>query len=67
MIGGLQAYLEPPEEEESLIRDYNNALNGNLLRANTLPYKIAKHHVEKFKETRRNIKNSLGIKIIQEV
>ncbi|XP_065360117.1 RNA polymerase II-associated protein 1 [Calliphora vicina] len=51
LIGGLEAYLQPAEEEESLIRDYNNALNGNLLRANTLPHKIATHHVEKFKES----------------
>ncbi|XP_023294123.2 RNA polymerase II-associated protein 1 [Lucilia cuprina] len=53
LIGGLEAYLEPPEEEESLIRDYNSALNGNLLRVNTLPHKIATHHVEKFKESQR--------------
>ncbi|KAM7358732.1 RNA polymerase II-associated protein 1 [Cochliomyia hominivorax] len=62
LIGGLEAYLEPAEEEESLIRDYNNALNGNLLRMNTLPYKIAKHHVEKFKETHQHFNNKSNLK-----
>ncbi|XP_061386272.1 RNA polymerase II-associated protein 1 [Musca vetustissima] len=50
LIGGLTAYLEPCEEEESLLKEYNTALNLNLVRPNTLPYKIAKHHLDKFKE-----------------
>ncbi|KAL9929060.1 RNA polymerase II-associated protein 1 [Glossina fuscipes fuscipes] len=50
LIGGLSAYLEPAEEEESLLKAYNQALNTNLLSLNSLPYKIAKHHVEQFKQ-----------------
>ncbi|XP_073843572.1 RNA polymerase II-associated protein 1 [Musca autumnalis] len=50
LIGGLKAYLEPLEEEESLLKEYNTALNLNLIRPNTLPYTIAKHHLDKFKE-----------------
>ncbi|XP_075159496.1 RNA polymerase II-associated protein 1 [Haematobia irritans] len=50
LIGGLNAYLYPCEEEESLVKLYNEALNMNLVRQNTLPYLIARHHVEKFKE-----------------
>uniref|UniRef100_A0A1A9ZVS9 RNA polymerase II-associated protein 1 N-terminal domain-containing protein n=1 Tax=Glossina pallidipes TaxID=7398 RepID=A0A1A9ZVS9_GLOPL len=53
LIGGLSAYLEPAEEEESLLKAYNQALNTNLLSLNSLPYKIAKHHVEQFKQ--RNV------------
>lgn len=50
LIGGISAYLEPTEEEESLVKAYNEALNLNLVRPNTLPYKIAKHHLNNFKE-----------------
>ncbi|XP_011296625.2 RNA polymerase II-associated protein 1 [Musca domestica] len=50
LIGGLTAYLEPHEQEESLLKEYNTALNLNLVRPNTLPHKIAKHHLDKFKK-----------------
>uniref|UniRef100_A0A1A9WBV2 RNA polymerase II-associated protein 1 C-terminal domain-containing protein n=1 Tax=Glossina brevipalpis TaxID=37001 RepID=A0A1A9WBV2_9MUSC len=50
LIGGLTAYLEPAEEEESLLKAYNQALNTNLLRLNSLPYEIAKHHIEQFQQ-----------------
>ncbi|XP_013115843.2 RNA polymerase II-associated protein 1 isoform X1 [Stomoxys calcitrans] len=50
LIGGLNAYLYPCEEEASLVKLYNEALNMNLVRPNSVPYKIARHHVDKFKE-----------------
>ncbi|XP_055910771.1 RNA polymerase II-associated protein 1 [Eupeodes corollae] len=50
LIGGLDAYLNPPEVEESLINCYVRALCSNSLRPNTIVHKIAQHHVEKYNE-----------------
>ncbi|XP_026313425.1 RNA polymerase II-associated protein 1 [Hyposmocoma kahamanoa] len=43
-------YFYPEETDESLIRSYSQALSGNLLRPNTISYRIASHHVEAFKK-----------------
>ncbi|CAD7002728.1 unnamed protein product [Ceratitis capitata] len=49
LINGISAYLEPVEEEESLIKSYAHALSTNDVRVGSLPYKIAKYHVEHFR------------------
>lgn len=43
---GMNAYLYPEETDESVLKSYHRALSSNLLRPNTIPYKIAHHHVE---------------------
>lgn len=45
----LQEYLYPQELDDSLIKSYFRALSSNLLRPDTIVYKIAKHHAECFK------------------
>ncbi|KAJ0173342.1 hypothetical protein K1T71_011518 [Dendrolimus kikuchii] len=45
----LQDYLYPSETDESLIKSYFQAFSSNLLRPDTIAYKIAKHHIECFK------------------
>ncbi|XP_055842449.1 RNA polymerase II-associated protein 1 [Episyrphus balteatus] len=55
LIGGLDAYLNPTELEESLINCYARALYSNSLRPNTIVHKIAQHHVQKYNE---NVNNS---------
>lgn len=52
LVGGFDNYLNPEENDISLIKSYNQALNGNLLRKGSVPYLIASHHVEKFKQRR---------------
>ncbi|XP_053953589.1 RNA polymerase II-associated protein 1 isoform X1 [Anastrepha ludens] len=49
LINGLRSYLEPFEEDTSLIKAYAFALTTNDVRPGTIPYKIAKYHVEHFK------------------
>lgn len=49
MLGGLDAYLTPFEEDESLVKSYARALNSNLLRMNTVPHQIALHHLNNYK------------------
>lgn len=46
---GLNDYLYPEENDESLLKCYFRALNSNLLRKGTIAYKIAEHHVNNFK------------------
>lgn len=60
LIGGIKSLLEPEETEISLIKSYNQALNSNLLRQGSIPYLIAKHHVEKFKQ-RQQLNKSIQI------
>lgn len=45
----LEEYLYPDETDESLLKSYFRALNGNLLRPNTIVHRIASHHVERYK------------------
>ncbi|XP_050335533.1 RNA polymerase II-associated protein 1 [Bactrocera neohumeralis] len=54
LINGLGAYLEPAEQDESLIKAYALMLNTNDVRVGTIPYKIAKYHLEHFKKTPKN-------------
>ncbi|XP_046867781.1 RNA polymerase II-associated protein 1 [Drosophila willistoni] len=44
LIGGLDAYLEPVEEEPSLLQLYGDALHRQLVRPGSIAYKIARHH-----------------------
>lgn len=43
-------YLHPVETEESLIKSYRMALSTNQLREDSIPWKIAKHHVDAYKK-----------------
>ncbi|XP_018801477.1 PREDICTED: RNA polymerase II-associated protein 1 [Bactrocera latifrons] len=54
LINGLGAYFEPAEQDESLIKAYALILNTNEVRVGTIPYKIAKYHLEHFKKTSKN-------------
>lgn len=44
MIGGLDAYLEPVEDEPSLVKLYGDALQRQLVRPGSIAHTIAKHH-----------------------
>ncbi|XP_017043224.1 RNA polymerase II-associated protein 1 [Drosophila ficusphila] len=44
LMGGLSAYLEPVEEEPSLVKLYGDALEEQLVRPGSIAYRIAKHH-----------------------
>lgn len=45
----LDDYLSPPETDLSLLKNYHSALKNHLLRAGTITYKIANHHIEAVK------------------
>ncbi|XP_014354606.2 RNA polymerase II-associated protein 1 [Papilio machaon] len=45
----LNDYLYPEENDESLLKCYFRALNSDLLRRGTIVYRIAEHHVNRFK------------------
>ncbi|KAH8380353.1 hypothetical protein KR009_010175 [Drosophila setifemur] len=44
LMGGLSAYLEPVEEEPSLVQLYGDALERQLVRPGSIAFQIAKHH-----------------------
>lgn len=44
LMGGLSAYLEPVEEEPSLVKLYGDALAQKMVRPGSIAYRIAKHH-----------------------
>ncbi|KAH8386079.1 hypothetical protein KR200_000896 [Drosophila serrata] len=44
LIGGLSAYLEPVEEEPSLVQLYGDALEQRLVRPGSIAFRIAQHH-----------------------
>ncbi|XP_064547522.1 RNA polymerase II-associated protein 1 isoform X2 [Drosophila montana] len=44
LIGGLNAYLEPVEDEPSLVKLYGDALQRQLVRPGSIAHTIAKHH-----------------------
>ncbi|XP_034827914.1 RNA polymerase II-associated protein 1 [Maniola hyperantus] len=46
----LDEYYYPEETDESLLKSYARALSSNLLRPDTIVYKIAQHHIECFKK-----------------
>nr|CAH7722047.1 unnamed protein product [Callosobruchus chinensis] len=49
----LNRYLEPPEEELSLLKCYRRAIVNSLVKKNTVLYTIANHHVEQFVAKRK--------------
>lgn len=49
IIGNLEDYLEPVETDRTLLKSYFNALNSNELIPDSLPYRIATHHIEAHK------------------
>ncbi|XP_047514126.1 RNA polymerase II-associated protein 1 [Pieris napi] len=55
---GIEAYLYPEETDESVLKSYHRALTSNLLRPETLAYKIAHHHVESYKK-QKSMSNNL--------
>ncbi|KAH8296600.1 hypothetical protein KR054_008495 [Drosophila jambulina] len=44
LMGGLSAYLEPVEEEPSLVQLYGDALEQRLVRPGSIAFRIAQHH-----------------------
>nr|ACV53878.1 GH25610p [Drosophila melanogaster] len=44
LMGGLFAYLEPVEEEPSLVKLYGDALAQKMVRPGSIAYRIAQHH-----------------------
>ncbi|VEN64180.1 unnamed protein product [Callosobruchus maculatus] len=54
----LKCYLEPPEEEMSLLKCYRRAIVNSLVKKNTVLYRIANHHVEQFVAKRKKEKES---------
>lgn len=50
LLCNLNEYLYPLESDESLIKSYAIALATNQLRENSIPWKIARHHVDCFKK-----------------
>uniref|UniRef100_A0A1B0CE78 Putative rna polymerase ii-associated protein 1 n=1 Tax=Lutzomyia longipalpis TaxID=7200 RepID=A0A1B0CE78_LUTLO len=55
--GSIDPYLEPPETDSSLLKLYSLALNSNCLRKDSLPHKIAQHHLMR-SSLSRNSSNS---------
>ncbi|KAJ8975452.1 hypothetical protein NQ317_000701 [Molorchus minor] len=55
-ICDLNLFLEPPEEDASLIMCYRRAIVNNLLKKNSVLYHIAKHHVEMFMSKKKTNK-----------
>lgn len=51
LIGDLKDYLEPPEVDVALLKCYYQAINSSILLSNSVPYKIATHHLNKHKAT----------------
>lgn len=49
LIGTLDDYLNPPESDKILLKSYYQAINSHILLPNTIPYKIAEHHVNAYK------------------
>jgi RNA polymerase II-associated protein 1 len=50
LVENFQGYLEPIETDESLLKCYSRALSSNLLREDSLPWKIATHHLKNAKK-----------------
>ncbi|XP_016992138.2 RNA polymerase II-associated protein 1 [Drosophila rhopaloa] len=44
LMGGLSAYLEPVEQEPSLVQLYGDALQQQLVRPGSIAHRIAQHH-----------------------
>lgn len=55
LIGGsIDDYLNPIENDLSLIKCYHRALQVNLLRPESIPHTIATHHVRNYLERNKN-------------
>lgn len=50
LLSNFNEYLYPVESDESLVKSYAIALSTNQLRENSIPWKIARHHVDNFKK-----------------
>lgn len=51
LLETLEEYLTPVETDASLLRCYAQALATNLLRQDSIPWKIAEHHVKNAKKS----------------
>lgn len=49
IIGSIDDYLYPLETNKMLLQSYIEALNSNILLLDSLPHKIAVHHLNEFK------------------
>lgn len=45
VFGGIEGYFTPVEKDFSLLKSYAAARNSNLLREDSIPYKIAQYHL----------------------
>lgn len=53
LIDSMNDYLQPVETDISLLKSYESALNNSaILQAGSIPWKIAKHHVQAARESR---------------
>ncbi|KAH8246287.1 hypothetical protein KR038_011156 [Drosophila bunnanda] len=53
LLGGLSAYLEPVEEEPSLVQLYGDALEQRLVRPGSIAFRIAQHHFNHSKSVQK--------------
>lgn len=51
LIEDINEYLHPVETDVSILKSYVNALSTNLLRKDSIPWKIAEHHVRNAKKS----------------
>lgn len=56
MISNMELFLEPPEEDMSLLSCYRRAIVNNVVRKHSVLYKIASHHVEHFVNNKKKDK-----------
>lgn len=49
LFAGIDGYLNPEETEMSLLKSYSQAINSNLLRKGSVPFKIAQHHITQYR------------------
>ncbi|KAJ3642874.1 hypothetical protein Zmor_025623 [Zophobas morio] len=50
----LEGFLEPEEDDLSLLKCYRRAIVNNSVRQHSILYKVAKHHVEQFVAKKKN-------------
>ena len=51
LLDNFNEYLQPIESDQSLLKCYSTALSSNLLRKDSIPWKIAEHHVKNAKKS----------------
>lgn len=59
LLCDLNEYLNPIESDESVILSYISALKSNCLTKDTIPWKIANHHVKHYLASKRNQAKSM--------